>query len=893
MLFAAYRKKIRSHKEKAKARIQSLRQELRRRCTDYVRTHRLHRRRRFNGRYTYTVVSAVFNVEKYLDDYFTSLTRQILDFKTHIHLILVDDGSTDGSAEVIKRWQRRYPKNITYLYKENGGQGSARNVGIPLVKTPWVTFIDPDDFVDVSYFWHVDNLLRKHHREDAPDEAIKLLSCNYYMYYEATGRYANSHPLRERFKKRESLKLIGYLGNTIQMNVNSVFFPTAELHASGLLFTESRWPSFEDSHFVLRYLLEQRAGHVLYARYPRYYYRKRADGSSSLDTAAGKPEYYLEQLREGPLALLMQARNEQKTIPEFLQYAALYHMSWCIRRGYCAPAPAILSAEDVEEFFRLCREIFSHIDERIILAFPSSLSGLRWWHKAGMLITFKGNIFPNFPVVIEGLDHKHEVVSLSYHHDSETDALQEKFYVDGTEIIPLEAKNIKKSLLGKTFSCRRLIYLPLPSDKKDPQVFLDGRPIPLPSVRGYLQVALGGKPVHLSLGGKSAWAYSGADIRKYFAPPLCPTASSPYSNSWVLMDRDTDADDNAEHLYRYIRANHPEQQIFFALRASSPHWERLKTDGFNLLDFGSKQHERVLRGCANIISSHADNYVMHDYPDMMQGKRFVFLQHGVTKDDISGWLNSKKIDLFITATHQEYKSIVDEGSPYNFTRREVKLTGFARHDALLANVGEGEKLLLIMPTWRAYLMGERLGKTNERKINEGFMDSRYARCWQSLLASSRLRHMTDVAGYSVMFFPHPNVQPYLERFRLASHITVYRNNEGKIQDIFRRARIFLTDYSSAAFDLALLRRAILYYQFDREELFSGTHVYRKGYYDYDCDGFGPVAFDKEGILSELEKLLRCDGSPDSVYQRRMEEAFSFRDGNNCKRIYQAVCALDE
>src|SRR5262249_49809771 len=90
----------------------------------------------------YSVISPVYNVEKYLDAFFESVTGQSLAFKSTIELIMVDDGSTDGSAKIIKRWQKKFPQNIKYLHKENGGISSARNMGLAAASHDWITFID-------------------------------------------------------------------------------------------------------------------------------------------------------------------------------------------------------------------------------------------------------------------------------------------------------------------------------------------------------------------------------------------------------------------------------------------------------------------------------------------------------------------------------------------------------------------------------------------------------------------------------------------------------------------------------------------------------------------------------------------------------------------------------
>lgn len=65
--------------------------------------------------------------------------------------------------------------------------------------------------------------------------------------------------------------------------------------------------------------------------------------------------------------------------------------------------------------------------------------------------------------------------------------------------------------------------------------------------------------------------------------------------SWLLMDRETKADDNAEHFYRYMMQNHPEQTCYFVLNRTAPDWNRLKQEGFNLIEFGGSEYKRRLR----------------------------------------------------------------------------------------------------------------------------------------------------------------------------------------------------------------------------------------------------------------------------------------------------------
>ena len=73
---------------------------------------------------TFSIVSAVYNVDRYLGDFLSSLERQSYGIE-NLDIILVDDGSTDDSREIIAS----YGSRIIPILKENGGQASAFNAG--------------------------------------------------------------------------------------------------------------------------------------------------------------------------------------------------------------------------------------------------------------------------------------------------------------------------------------------------------------------------------------------------------------------------------------------------------------------------------------------------------------------------------------------------------------------------------------------------------------------------------------------------------------------------------------------------------------------------------------------------------------------------------------------
>jgi len=845
------------------------------------------KRRRVEGKNQFTIVAAVYNVEKYLEDFFESIVNQTLRFEDHIYLIMVDDGSPDNSATIIKKWQQKYPDNIVYIKKENGGQASARNVGIDHVQTEWVTFVDPDDFLDYRYFEEVD-----HYLQNTDTKECGLISCNFIFFYEDQNRFSDTHPLKFRFSQTATAMKPNLMERAIQLTVNSVFFRTSKLREKNILFPQDVRPSFEDGFFVNQYMIEYPHHDIVFLKNAKYYYRKRSDGTSTLDTSWKTLDRYSTVLQNGYLKILKYAMQREENVPLYLQRTILYELMW--NHSFLLNAPGKLShlnSVQKKHYIELITEMFSFIDTRTILTFD--LAGCWFLYKVAYLGFYKREQ-PSFQICyVDEIDTIHHQVKLHWYHTLESKAT-----------ITLEQKNINQDLTKR----RRYTFA------DDDFVYESILWISYKNPTQLLQIKVDEQKTLISLHGKQfANGISMTEIVNAFPKPVDLSKISPrhmtlrlfynrkvfhkkYSNTWIFIDRDVTADDNAEHLYRYVSRKHPEKKIYFGLNKNSKDWERLSKEGFNLLPYNSIEYKAAYFHAQCLLSSNADHYITDYFPrqwyrDIIKHK-FVFLQHGVIHTDLSRWLNTKSIDCFICSAPGEYHSITDDNTRYKFTVKETILTGLPRHDALIENKQEPEKMLLVMPTWREYLIGDIIHGTHKRSLRNDFIESEYFRQWQQLLCSKELQELCNTYGYQLSFFPHSNIRPYLHMFNLPDHVNILTDKEvPSLQALFQKAALMITDYSSVAFDMALLEKNIIYYQFDHQEVLEGKHTFIKGYFDYERDGFGPVCYRENTVIDSIAFFLKSPKAFNHLYQKRFDDFFLYRDTNNCHRVYQAVINL--
>lgn len=91
-----------------------------------------------------SVILPVYNVENYLQYAMDSLKKQTYK---NFEIILVNDGSTDNSGKLCDKYSEKY-SNVKVFHKENGGLSDARNFGVKKAKGEFITFLDPDDYLE-------------------------------------------------------------------------------------------------------------------------------------------------------------------------------------------------------------------------------------------------------------------------------------------------------------------------------------------------------------------------------------------------------------------------------------------------------------------------------------------------------------------------------------------------------------------------------------------------------------------------------------------------------------------------------------------------------------------------------------------------------------------------
>ena len=220
------------------------------------------------GHFDISVIVPVYNTARYLPECIDSILAQT---KKKLQIILVDDGSTDDSAKICKKYAKRH-RNIAYVYKENTGVAATRNLGARLASGDYITFVDSDDVIDPFMYERLYNLAQHFNCE--------VTTCGMAHFNNRTPRKYPS-PLFDNAFKGSKIKC-GNLADIPQQIFNTSCCNKLILR-SYLEENEIKFPEgmvYEDLPFAIEILAK--ANSIASTPEKMYFYRVRTEDESSI-----------------------------------------------------------------------------------------------------------------------------------------------------------------------------------------------------------------------------------------------------------------------------------------------------------------------------------------------------------------------------------------------------------------------------------------------------------------------------------------------------------------------------------------------------------------------------------------------------------------------------------
>lgn len=166
------------------------------------------------------------------EDYMERCIDSLLTADEQVEVIIVDDGSTDGTGEIADNYARNYPEIVRVVHQENGGHGAGVNAGLALAAGRYFKVVDSDDWLDEG---ELQKLLRKLRQWEQNGTTVDLVVCNYIYdhYYENKTKRMG---YKNVWKENEvcGWKDIRRFAPSQYLVMHSLFFRTDVLRESGV-----------------------------------------------------------------------------------------------------------------------------------------------------------------------------------------------------------------------------------------------------------------------------------------------------------------------------------------------------------------------------------------------------------------------------------------------------------------------------------------------------------------------------------------------------------------------------------------------------------------------------------------------------------------------------------
>ena len=354
---------------------------------------------------------------------------------------------------------------------------------------------------------------------------------------------------------------------------------------------------------------------------------------------------------------------------------------------------------------------------------------------------------------------------------------------------------------------------------------------------------------------------------------------------WLVFEKFCSmAQDNGYYFFRYCMDQLPASEkhdIYYVMDKASPDWEKVASYGRNVVPYMSLKH--MIYNLAADIYVGSDSkrhlYTWRPKPNRisyaMRKKKIFFLQHGVTAlkkvDSIFGANGSSPMTYFTTTSEYEQKIVTEN---FGYPAERAPITGFTRWDVLDDKSTPDEKIILVMPTWRAWL---------EEKTKEEFRESDYFRQYSEFLSNRELADFLKENNIRLVFYIHPKFRDYLGEFNISEDvIEMIPFGSEPLNEIMMRCHMLITDYSSVCWDVYYQSKPVLFFQFDYD-----TYMQNHGsYMDMEKELFGPRLETCGQLIEAIKERVASGFAEDEDAKAKRNYYFAYIDDENSKRTYE-------
>lgn len=839
----------------------------------------------------FSVIITTFNSEKWIEKTLESLVNQELNFEENIEVIIVDHYSSDDTDLILKRYMDNFPENFILIKNEFSDMSDAENIALRYATGKYVNILNYESSLTETTLQSILTYFNSH------DDVDVVATPIYFINHNNEDHWSNT-----RYEKNQTVNLIE------NPEYYQIFGSSCFIRKSAI--KNIRFPKINYSQHTV-FINDVLINNPLIGLCNNGHCESEVVLMQDLNftDAISTKEYYLGLSENNFKHLIGRCLDTFGYVPQFIQNAIMYHLSIMLN---VEDTKKILKSEEVKKFESDLHYVLNYIDDEIILNYSIAVDSAKLNALLLKYDELTPDLLSNFDLDTIFIDNYDIINNRLYVLANCADVF------DGNIDVFVNGEKIKKNVLNfpqknktyfdytyyKDFSFEFNVNLST-DEKYEIDFRANGirlaidfsRPCNFSKVVGYaktkdyLSILKDNK---ILIEKKTTGKWIKQEIKsiihmlkerkqgyKVGIPfRIAYMLGYPFLKNkhiWFFMDRPDSGDDNGMHMFKYAADKDKDIAKYFILQKNGKNYSEIKKIG-KVLPFKSIKHRYLGLFVENIITSHPDNQIIYpfwaSYPHLagLLKSNTTFLQHGIIKDDISGWLNryDMNLSLFITSSIKEYDSVFE--NPYNYPKDIVKLLGLPRFDGLENE--EDKKQIIIMPSWRRYL---------DDKSHRFISKTKFFKNFNSLINNEKLIKKAKEYGYEIIFRPHPNIYKFIDMYDTNDYVKIDLE-QVNYQTLFNKGSLLITDYSSVAFDFSYLKKPILYYQYVDDYHFD----VETGYFKYESMGFGEVCKSEDELVDLIIEYIENDCQMKDEYSKRVDEFYFYTDKNNCERVYNAI-----